>query len=183
MKITGRISRRYRIIFVTLPLVAVAVVAGVLLAGGVNEAETERRLFLISFHESIDPAWVEEYGGALVEEYGGEIWIRYSVASRINARMTPAAAEALAEHEAVECVDQRQLFIIRFEESVDLALVEEYGGEVYGQLSMLPAAAAFMTPEAAEALAEHPAVRHVEPDWPGELAEDEGHRNFTGSRA
>jgi hypothetical protein len=63
MKITGRISRRYRIIFVTLALVVVAVVAGVLLAGGVNEAETERRLFLISFHESIDPAWVEEYGG------------------------------------------------------------------------------------------------------------------------
>jgi hypothetical protein len=121
--------------------------------------------------------------GALVEEYGGEIWIRYSVASRINARMTPAAAEALGKHEAVEYVDQRQLFLIGFEEEADPALVEEFGGEVVGQMTMLPVVDAFMTPEAAEALAEHPAVRYVEPNWPAELAEDEGHRNFTGGRA
>jgi len=37
---------------------------------------------------------------------------------------------------------------------------------------MLPAVYAFMMPEAAEALAEHPAVAYVEPDWPAELAED-----------
>jgi len=80
--------------------------------------------------------------------------------------MTPEAAEALAEHEAVEYVDQRQLFAIMFEEAVDLALVEEYGGEVFYQMSMLPVVDAFMTPEAAEALAGHPTVAYVEPDWP-----------------
>jgi hypothetical protein len=97
--------------------------------------------------------------------------------------MTPAAAEALGKHEAVEYVDQRQLFLIGFEEEADPALVEEFGGEVVGQMTMLPVVDAFMTPEAAEALAEHPAVRYVEPNWPAELAEDEGHRNFTGGRA
>jgi hypothetical protein len=135
----------------------------------------QRELFLISFHESVYPA--------LVEEYGGEIWLMYPLASRINAWMTPETAEALAEHEAVEYVDQRQLFLIGFEEEADRALVEEYGGEVHAQLKIVPAVAAFMTPEAAEVLAEHPAVRYVEPDWPGELDEDEGHRNFTGGRA
>jgi hypothetical protein len=133
----------------------------------------QRELFLISFHESVD--------AALVEEYGGEIWIMYPLAYRISAWMTAETAEALAEHEAVEYVDQRQLFAIMFEESVDLALVEEYGGEVFYQMSMLPVVDAFMTPEAAEALAEHPAVRYVEPDWPleppwpvepGELPDD-----------
>ena len=118
----------------------------------------QRELFLITFRESID--------AALVEEYGGEIWTMYPLASRINAWMTAEAAEALAEHEAVECVDQRQLFAIMFEEEADPALVEEYGGEIFYQMSMLPAVDAFMTPEAAEALGEHPAVRFVEPDWP-----------------
>ena len=118
----------------------------------------QRELFLITFRESID--------AALVEEYEGEIWTMYPLASRINAWMTAEAAEALAEHEAVECVDQRQLFAIMFEEEADPALVEEYGGEIFYQMSMLPAVDAFMTPEAAEALGEHPAVRFVEPDWP-----------------
>jgi hypothetical protein len=135
----------------------------------------QRELFLITFHESVDPA--------LVEEYGGEIWIMYPLAYRINAWMTPEAAEALAQHEAVEYVDQRQLFFIGFEEEADPALVEEFGGEVIGQATMLPVVDAFMTPEAAEALAAHPAVRYVEADWPVEPAEDEGHRNFTGGRA
>jgi len=157
MTITGRISRRSIVVFVTLAVVIVAVVVGVLLAKG----ETERRLFLITFRESID--------AALVEEYEGEIWTMYPLASRINAWMTPEAAEALAEHEAVEYVDQRQLFGIMFEEAVELALVEEYGGEIFRQMSMLPAVYAFMTPEAAEALGEHPGVRFVEPDWPLEL--------------
>jgi hypothetical protein len=133
----------------------------------------QRQLFLITFRESID--------AALVEEYGGEIWTMYPLASRINAWMTPETAEALAEHEAVEYVDQRQLFGIMFEEAVDLALVEQYGGEIFRQMSMLPAVYAFMTPEAAEALAGHPTVAYVEPDWPleppwpvepGELPED-----------
>ena len=211
MKITGGISRRSRVVLVTLALVAVVV--GVLLASGEGNGEAETQLFLIRFHESVDRALVEEYGGevwtvyrstvyawmtseaaealgkheavewvdqrqlflitfresidaALVEEYEGEIWTMYPLASRINAWMTPEAAEALAEHEAVEYVDQRQLFGIMFEEAVELALVEEYGGEIFRQMSMLPAVYAFMTPEAAEALGEHPAVRFVEPDWP-----------------
>ena len=211
MKITRGISKRSRVVLVT--LILVAVVVGVLLASGEGNGEAETQLFLIRFHESVDRALVEEYGGevctvyrstvyawmtseaaealaeheavewvdqrqlflitfresidaALVEEYGGEIWIMYPLASRINAWMTPEAAEALAEHEAVEYVDQRQGFLIGFEEEVDVALVEEYGGEVYGQMSMLPVVFAFMTPEAAEALAEHPAVAYVEPDWP-----------------
>jgi len=107
-----------------------------------------------------------------VEEYGGEIWPMYPLATRIKAWMTPETAEALGKHEAVKCVDRRQLFGIMFEEAVDLALVEEYGGEIFRQMSMLPVVFAFMTPEAAEALAGHPAVRYVEPDWPVELAED-----------
>ena len=226
MKITRGISKRSRVVLVTLALVAVVV--GVLLASGEGNGEAETQLFLIRFHESVDRALVEEYGGevwtvyrstvyawmtseaaealaeheavewvdqrqlflitfresidaALVEEYEGEIWTMYPLASRINAWMTPEAAEALAEHEAVEYVDQRQLFGIMFEEAVELALVEEYGGEIFRQMSMLPAVYAFMTPEAAEALGEPPAVRFVEPDWPleppwpvepGELPED-----------
>lgn len=223
MKLTGRISHRPRVVLVTLVLVFAAVVAGVLVASGGDEGEAERQLFLIGFHESLDFALVEEYGGeiwipyafvsavnawmtpeaaealaeheavkcvdqrwlflisfhesidaALVEEYGGEIWIMYPLASRINAWMTPEAAEALAEHEAVEYVDRRQLFGIMFEEAVDPALVEQYGGEVFQQMSMLPAVYAFMMPEAAEALAKEPAVRYVEPDWPVYPAEDQG---------
>ena len=295
MKLTGRISQRPRVVLVTLVLVFAAVVAGVLVASGGDEGEAERQLFLIGFHESLDFALVEEYGGeiwipyafvsavnawmtpeaaealaeheavkcvdqrqlffiwfeesvdrslveeyiplmkeymslveeyggeiwlwdsfrstavnawmtpeaaealaeheavkcvdqrwlflisfhesidaALVEEYGGEIWIMYPLASRINAWMTPEAAEALAEHEAVEYVDRRQLFGIMFEEAVDPALVEQYGGEVFQQMSMLPAVYAFMMPEAAEALAKEPAVRYVEPDWPVYPAEDQG---------
>ena len=148
---------------------------GGLLAASQGNNTADPDMFLISFRESVD--------AALVEEYGGEVWIMYPLVSRINARMTPEAAETLAQHEAVDCVDQRQLFFIGFEESVDVALVEEFEGEVVGQMTMLPGVDAFMTPEAAEALVEHPAVRYVEPDWPVELAEDEGHRNFTGGRA
>jgi subtilisin len=80
--------------------------------------------------------------------------------------MTPEAAGALAEHEAVEYVDQRQLFAIMFENESDVTLVEEYGGQVLYESSMLPVVDAFMTPEAAQALAEHPAVRYTEPDLP-----------------
>jgi hypothetical protein len=156
MKIARGISRRSGVILVTLALVAVVV--AVLLAGRDGNGEAETQLFLITFHESIDRA--------LVEEYGGEIWIMYPPASRINAWMTPEAAEALAEHEAVEYVDQRQLFAIMFENESDVTLVEEYGGEVFYQSSVLPVVDAFMMPEAAEALAEHPSVRCVEPDWP-----------------
>ena len=156
MKITRGISKRSRVVLVTLALVAVVV--GVLLACGEGNGQAETQLFLIRFHESVDRA--------LVEEYGGEIWIMYPLASRINAWMTSEVAEALAEHEAVEYVDQRQLFAIMFEEAVDLALVEEYGGEIFYQMSMLPVVDAFMTPEAAEALAGHPTVAYVEPDWP-----------------
>ena len=225
----GIAKSKYKVLGLVAALVGVLVV--VLVVGGAGNqepSEAESQLFLIRFHESVDRALVEEYGGevwtvyrstvyawmtseaaealaeheavewvdqrqlflitfresidaALVEEYGGEIWIMYPLASRINAWMTPEAAEALAEHEAVEYVDQRQLFAIMFEEAVDLALVEEYGGEVFYQMSMLPVVDAFMTPEAAEALGEHPAVRFVEPDWPleppwpvepGELPED-----------
>jgi hypothetical protein len=167
MKITGRISRRSIVVLVTVAVVIVAVVVGVLLAKG----ETESQLFLIAFHELVDRV--------LVEEYGGEVWTVYR--SKVYAWMTSEAAEALAEHEAVEWVDQRQLFLITFRESVDAALVEEYGGEIFRQMSMLPAVYAFMTPEAAEALAGHPTVAYVEPDWPleppwpvepGELPED-----------
>jgi len=211
MKITGGISKRSRVVLVTLALVAVVV--GVLLASGEGNGQAETQLFLIRFHESVDRALVEEYGGevwtvyrstvyawmtseaaealaeheavewvdqrqlflitfresidaALVEEYGGEIWIMYPLASRINAWMTPETAEALAEHETVEYVDQRQLFLIGFEEEADLALIEEYGGEIYEQLRIVPAVAAFMTAEAAGILAGHPAVAYVEPDWP-----------------
>ena len=166
MKLTGRISQRPRVVLVTLVLVCVAVVAGVLVASGGDEGEAERQLFLIGFHESLD--------FALVEEYGGEIWIPYAFVSAVNAWMTPEAAEALAEHEAVKCVDQRQLFFIRFEESVDMSLVEEYGGEVYGQSKIFPCVSAFMTAKMAEALAKEPAVRYVEPDWPVYPAEDQG---------
>ena len=170
MKITRGISKRSRVVLVTLALVAVVV--GVLLACGEGNGEAETQLFLITFHESVDPA--------LMEEYGGEVWIMYPLASRISAFMTPEAAEALAEHEAVERVDQRQGFSVGFEEEADLALVEEYGGEIYGQMSMLPVVFAFMTPEAAEALAGHPAVAYVEPDWPVGFPENYGYKDFTG---
>jgi len=162
MKITRGISRRSGVILVTLALVAVVV--AVLLARGEGNGEAETQLFLITFHESVDPA--------LVEAYEGEIWTMYPLAFRINAWMTPETAEALGKHEAVKCVDRRQLFGIMFEEAVELALVEEYGGEVFYQMSMLPVVDAFMTPEAAEALAEHPAVRYVEADSPVYLPED-----------
>ncbi len=218
MKITRGISKRSRVVLVTLALVAVVV--AVLLACGEGNGEAETQLFVVRFHESVDRALVEEYGGevwttlrstvyawmtseaaeafaeheavewvdqrqlflitfresidaALVEEYEGEIWTMYPLASRINAWMTPEAAEALAEHEAVEYI-QRQLFGIMFEEAVELALVEEYEGEVYRQMWMLPVVDAFMTPEAAEALAEHPTVRYAEPDWPLEMPSESG---------
>jgi len=102
------------------------------------------------------------------------VWIVYPPASKISVWMTPEAAEALAEHETVEYVDQRQLFAIMFEEAVELALVEEYGGEIYEQLRIVPAVAAFMTSEAAGILAEHEAVRYVEPDWPLETPSESG---------
>jgi len=125
-----------------------------------------RQLFLITFSESVDHA--------LVEVYGGEIWIMYPNAGKINAWMTPDATEALAGREAVEYIDQRQLFAIRFEESIDLALVEEYEGEVFDQSSIRPVVYGFMTPEAAGMLAEHPAVRYAEPDWPLEMPSESG---------
>jgi hypothetical protein len=174
MVIRRRMVGRWGVILVALGL-SVWLGGGGLLAAAQGDNTAEPQIFLISFHGSVD--------AALVEEHGGEVWIMYPLVSRINARMTAEAAEALAQHEAVEHVDQRQLFGIMFEESVDMALVEEFGGEVIGQMTMLPVVDAFMTPEAAEALAQHPAVRYVEPDWPVELDEDEGHRSFTGGEA
>ena len=152
-----RMIRRWGAILVALGL-SVSLGGGGLLAAPQGNNVADPDMFLISFHGSIDRA--------LVDEYRGEMWIMYPLASRINAWMTPEAAEALAKHEAVEHVDRRQLFGIMFEEAVDLALVEQYGGEVFRQMSMLPAVYAFMTPEAAEALGEQPAVRFVEPDVP-----------------
>jgi len=93
MKITGGISRRSRVVLVT--LILVAVVVGVLLASGEGNGEAETQLFLITFHESVDRA--------LVEEYGGEVWTVYR--STVYAWMTSEAAEALAEHEAVRYVE------------------------------------------------------------------------------
>jgi len=152
-----RMIRRWGAILVALGL-SVSLGGGGLLAAPQGNNAAEPQMFLIAFHESVDRA--------LVEAYEGEIWTMYPLASRINVFMTPEAAEALAEHEAVEHVDRRQLFGIMFEEAVDLALVEQYGGEVFRQMSMLPAVYAFMTPDAAEALGEQPAVRFVEPDVP-----------------
>jgi len=152
-----RMIRRWGAILVALGL-SVSLGGGGLLAAPQGNNVADPDIFLISFHGSVDRA--------LVEAYEGEIWIMYPLASRINVFMTPEAAEALAEYEAVEYVDQRQLFGIMFEEAVDLALVEQYGGEVFYQMSMLPVVDAFMTPEAAEALAEHPTVRYVEADFP-----------------
>ena len=152
-----RMIRRWGAILVALGLI-VGLGGGGLLAAAQGDNTAEPQMFLIAFHESVDRA--------LVEAYEGEIWTMYPLASRINVFMTPEAAEALAEHEAVEHVDRRQLFGIMFEEAVDLALVEQYGGEVFRQMSMLPAVYAFMTPDAAEALGEQPAVRFVEPDVP-----------------
>ena len=157
MKTRARMIRRLALVFLALGLI-VGLGGGGLLAAAQGDNTAEPQMFLIAFHESVDRA--------LVEAYEGEIWIMYPLASRISAFMTPEAAEALAEHEAVERVDQRQGFSVGFEEEADLALVEEYGGEIYGQMSMLPVVAAFMMPEAAEALAGHPAVAYVEPDWP-----------------
>jgi len=172
MVIRRRMVGRLGVILVALGLSVWLGSGGVLSAPeGDNAADPD--MFLISFHGSADRA--------LVDEYGGEVRIMYPFASKINVWITPEAAEALGGHEAVDCVDQRQLFFIGFEEVADLALVEEYGGEVYGQMTMLPIVDAFMSPEAAEMLAEHPAVRHVEPDWPAEPAEDD--KSCIGGRA
>jgi hypothetical protein len=100
-----RMIRRWGAILVALGL-SVSLGGGGLPATQANNA-ADPDMFLISFRESVD--------AALVEAYEGEIWTMYPLVSRINARMTPEAAETLAQHEAVECVDQRQLFGIRFE--------------------------------------------------------------------
>ena len=46
------------------------------------------------------------------------------------------------------------------------ALVRSHGGEIYRQFSIVDVIAASMTPQAADALAQNPSVRYVEPDGP-----------------
>jgi len=157
MKISASMIRRWGMVLVAIGL-AISLGGGGLLAAPQGNNAADQDMFLISFHGSVDRA--------LVDEYWGEVWIVYPSASKMTVWMTPGAAGTLAEHETGEYVDQRQLFLIGFEEESDVALVEEYGGEIYGQLRVIPVVAAFMTPEAAGMLAEHPAVRYTEPDVP-----------------
>jgi subtilisin len=61
-------------------------------------------------------------------------------------------------------IPQGERFLVGFHAEPDIAIVKAAGGEVYKTFTIVPAVAARLSAQAAEALAKNPKVRYVEPD-------------------